>query len=107
MNESGIALGKRIQKLRLEAGLTQEQLAEKAELSLKHLGELERGRGNPALSSMESLAQALEISLSEMLNYEHEQLSADEIRGEIDQMLKKASEEECRLLYRIFKALFK
>ena len=100
-------MGKRIQKLRREADLTQELLAEKAELSLKHLGELERGRGNPSLSSLESLAQALGISLSEMFNYENEQLSVDEIRMEIAQMMKKASEDECRLLYRILRALFK
>ena len=56
MNKSLVGLGKDFQRLRRKAGLTQAQLAEKAELSHKHLGELERGRGNPSLSSMESLA---------------------------------------------------
>lgn len=107
MNEPRVALGRRIQKLRKKAGFTQEQLAEKAELSLKHLGELERGRGNPSLSSIESLAQAFNIPLSDMFDYEHERLAVREIRTEICRIVDTASDEECRLVHRILKALFK
>jgi len=45
MDDPYAALGKRIQHLRQKSGVTQEQLAEKADLSLKHLGELERDVG--------------------------------------------------------------
>lgn len=107
MNQPWIALGKRIRKLRRKAGLTREKVAEKAELSLKHFGELERGRGNPSLSSIKNLAQALNISLSEIFDYQHERLSSDEIKTEMQQMIDTASEEECRMVHRIFKALFK
>lgn len=63
-------LGKRIQSLRKKAGLTQLELAEKANLSLKHLGEIERGRGNPTLESLHNLSVALDISLMKLFDLE-------------------------------------
>jgi hypothetical protein len=41
-----IRLGKALQKHRLAAGLTQAELAELADLSLKYVGEIERGEAN-------------------------------------------------------------
>jgi transcriptional regulator with XRE-family HTH domain len=106
MNDSLVALGKRIQKQRRKAGLTQEKLAEMAELSLKHLGELERGRGNPSFSSIESVARALGISVQEMFGYENKHPPAAKMRTEIHQMIDTANDEKCRLVYKILKALF-
>lgn len=47
--------------------MTQEQLAERAELSAKFIGEIERGRGNPALQTLARLADALGVGLIDML----------------------------------------
>ncbi len=80
MSKSVKALGRRIQKLRQAAGLTQEELAENAEVSAKAIGLLESGRGNPALASLEAIAAALGISLAEMFDFEHERLSINEIK---------------------------
>jgi len=107
MDDPYAALGKRIQHLRQKSGVTQEQLAEKADLSLKHLGELERGRGNPTLSSLGSLAVALGITLAEMFDFEHERLSTDEIKRELQTIINHASDEDCRVFYRLITALTK
>jgi XRE family aerobic/anaerobic benzoate catabolism transcriptional regulator len=72
MGESQVAFGKRIRKLREQVGLTQMQLAEKAKLSVKHLGEFERGRGNPTFTTIENLAEALHVSPAEILIYDHD-----------------------------------
>jgi len=80
MRHSVVLLGKRIQNLRQGKKLSQEQLAEAASLSLKHLGELERGRGNPTLASLESLAGAFGISLSDLFDFEHEQPVKESLR---------------------------
>ena len=106
MNQTCMALGKRIRKLREKAGLTQEQLAEKAELSLKHLGELERGRGNPSLSSIEHLARALGLPFVEICDCEHERLSVTQLRTELHRLIDTANDEQCRQAYRILKALW-
>jgi transcriptional regulator with XRE-family HTH domain len=107
MDESRKGLGKHIRRLRRNAGLTQEHLAEKAELSLKHLGELERGKGNPTLSSLENLSRALDISLSDLLAYEAVQRSIEETRAEIARMISGATDQECRIIHRLLSALLR
>jgi transcriptional regulator with XRE-family HTH domain len=54
-----IQLGAALQKNRLQRGLTQAQLAEFADLSLKYVGEIERGEANTTLEVLERLAAAV------------------------------------------------
>lgn len=60
-------LGARLRELRLARHLTQEQLAERAGLSYKFIGEVERGRGNPTLTTLGALADALQIYVRDLL----------------------------------------
>jgi len=43
----------------------------------------------------------------EIFDYEHEQLSAAEMKAGIDQLISTASEEERRLVHRILRAVLK
>ena len=52
-------LGAALQKHRLQRGLTQAELAEFADLSLKYVGEIERGEANTTLEVLERLAAAV------------------------------------------------
>ena len=97
-------LGKRISDLRRKAGITQERLAEKAGLSLKHLGQIERGKGNPTLSSLEQLAVSLGVSLPELFELEHEQMTRGELVKQIGVIAKGADEAELKMLYRLIRA---
>jgi transcriptional regulator with XRE-family HTH domain len=101
------ALGKRIQKLRQKVGVTQEQLAERAGISPKNLSEIENGRGNPTLTSLEGLAAALGIALTELFDFEHESLSPEEIREELHSSINNATDQDCRIFYRLLKVLTK
>ena len=56
-------LGERIRKLRKSADSTQEELGEKAGLSYKFLGELERGQVNVSLDSLERISMALGVKV--------------------------------------------
>ncbi len=105
MSELRTLVGKRIQAFRRDIGLTQDQLAEKAGLSLKHLGEIERGRGNPTLTSLENLAAALKISIVQLFGFEAERLTPEQIRTEIDLIVQNASEEERNQMIRVLKAM--
>lgn len=58
-------VGLRIRQLRLGGRLTQEQLAERAGLSYKFIGEVERGTGNPTVDSLAAIARAMNIDLTE------------------------------------------
>jgi len=58
------ALGRTIRKLRQLQGLTQEGLGERAGLSYKFVGEVERGQGNPTVASIEAIATALNVTVA-------------------------------------------
>lgn len=57
------ALGQRVRRLRERAGLSQEQLAERADLHVTYVSGIERGKRNPGLNILACLARALKMSL--------------------------------------------
>jgi transcriptional regulator with XRE-family HTH domain len=61
------ALGEAIRHLRTEAGLTQEQLAERAATDLTQIGGIERGTRNPSYTTLIRIAGALEKRLGEIV----------------------------------------
>jgi len=61
------AFGYRIRELRERAGLTQEGLAERADLDVTYVSGIERGRRNPGLNILGRLAKALRVSLPTLL----------------------------------------
>ena len=62
-----ITLGKRIRDARLKKKFTQEQLSEKANISLYYLGEVERGVKAPSLKVFVAIASALDVSTDSLL----------------------------------------
>lgn len=54
-----IAFGKTLQKYRLQQGLSQEHLAELANLDRTYISQIERGLKSPSLRTLIALAQAL------------------------------------------------
>ncbi len=66
MPEQGV-LGQRLRARRLELDLTLAQVAERSELSLPYVSNLERGRGNPTLEAVSALAEALETTLAALV----------------------------------------
>lgn len=96
-------LGARIRKLRKEANFTQEELAEKADISMKYLGEIERGRGNPTLKNIEGLASVLGMEASELLNFGELDKSDQELRDQVIEWLKKADTATLRFVYMALK----
>lgn len=62
-----IALGTRIKNKRLEQNLTQEQLAEKVELSAVYIGQIERGERKMTIETLVKLANSLNSSIEELL----------------------------------------
>lgn len=59
-------VGARVRALRRGRRWTQEQLAERAGLSYKFVGEIERGRGNPTIETLARLAQALGVDTGQL-----------------------------------------
>lgn len=61
-------LGETVKAFRRRLGLTQEELAWRANLHRTYIADIERGARNVTLRSMESLAKALEITVGELLS---------------------------------------
>lgn len=56
-------VGQQIRLCRKQAHLSQEELAEKSDLSYKYVGEVERGSVNISLDSLVRIAKALKVKL--------------------------------------------
>src|SRR5579863_4189993 len=66
MNEKG--LGKQLQAMRRNAGLTQQQLCHKANLSFSTLTKIERGAiKSPSIFTVKAIAIALGVGLDELI----------------------------------------
>lgn len=68
--------GVQIRELRNKLGLTQEQLAERARISVDFLSLIERGRNSPSFENLDTLADALNVSVSQLFTFEETNLEA-------------------------------
>lgn len=83
------ALAHRLRSLRLEAGLTQVDLAERAGISNEFLSRIEHASGTPSLETLARLAEGLGIELCELFQ---EKVPSDAV-GRIEPLLGRMSEE--------------
>lgn len=63
------AFGSRVKAIRLEQGISQEQLGQLAELDRTYISGIERGLRNVSLINIERLAAALDIEPAELLKF--------------------------------------
>jgi XRE family transcriptional regulator, aerobic/anaerobic benzoate catabolism transcriptional regulator len=67
-----LALGKRVRELRNRRGLTRKMMAREADVSERHLAQLEAGEGNVSIVLLRRIASALHVSLAELFAAEAE-----------------------------------
>lgn len=65
------AFGDRVRELRTAAGLSQEALAELADLHRTYVGSVERGERNISLDNIHALAIALGVRAADLLTPDH------------------------------------
>lgn len=71
MRDWRVIVGQNVRRLRLEKGLTQEELAFDAEIDLTYLGGIERGKRNPSIVVVARLSDALGVLPSTLLLDQH------------------------------------
>ena len=67
MNIDYTAVGKRIAQIRKNCSMTQEQLAEKSDLSNIYISHIENSRSIPSLETLMKLCSALDVTPDEIL----------------------------------------
>ena len=97
-------IGERLKKARLEKHLTQEQLAEKLDVSVAFLSRAERGDVKINLSRISQLCDLLDISISNVLTGTASN-SKDYLSEDFSNLLKNCPPEKLKLIYDIAKVI--
>lgn len=79
-----------VAQLRKEKGLTQKELAEKLFLSDKAVSKWERGLSMPDISVLIPLAEALDVSVAELLNCQRMEKEESVAVEQVDELVQKA-----------------
>lgn len=66
---SQIQFGKNIKKARTEAGLTQQQVADKAKTHVNYYARIERGEENPSYETLEKITKALGVKAKDIFPF--------------------------------------
>lgn len=67
MEQELLALGQRIKAVRIERGMSQAELAEKANVGLPHISDIERGKTHTKILTFARIAEALQVSADDLL----------------------------------------
>ena len=68
MNYNNKDLGKTIKKLRKLHNISQERLADKANLTQQHISRIEQGTNTPSIETLIKLSEALSVSIEVIIN---------------------------------------
>ena len=97
-------LGVRIRTLRKAAGLTQEQLAETADISVNFMGYVERGQRAPSIKTLEQIAQGLNVHPKDLFEFLEDE-SNELLYETLIAALRKCTSDDLRALIQIAKKL--
>ena len=106
MKTDYVLIGERIKFWRQQRSLTQEQLAEKVELTPGFISLIETGKKRASLETLLSICRALNITLNDLLVGNQINQTSD-YNTEFSELTVKLNESEKRLVYEITKAVCK
>ncbi len=97
-------LGKRIKELRVANRLSQQDLAEKIGIDQRNLSNIECGNSFPS-KSLSRLAQALNIDLQELFDFDHYKIDEANMVEYIQRNLNSLSQTDLTTIYRLIKSM--
>ncbi len=100
--------GKKIKRMRINRGLTQEELAEAVDLSQRAMSGIETGENFASAETIDKLVSALDTTLEELFATNHLKIEED-LRQEIDDKLDDLSRDNEKLVivYNVINSLLK
>lgn len=93
-------LGQRIREERTKYRLTQEQLAEAADINESYVGQVERGEKNPSLETVVSIANSLGVTVDYLLQ-EEVKVEPNNLINELISITRDKDPDELRLMINI------
>lgn len=97
-------IGSRLKQARLNAGLTQQEIAEKMNLSVAFISRVERGTSHINLKRLSEFCSILNISEGYILNGVSDK-DDKYLYNEFNDILKKCSPEKQKLIYKLSKVI--
>ena len=97
-------IGSRIKEARLAKNMTQEDLADKIDISVAFLSRVERGNSHINLKRLNQLCNLLDVSEGYLLNGASSN-SENYLDKEFNELLKSVSPEKQKLIYNIAKVI--
>lgn len=96
-------IGQRIRRIRKKYGLSQEELAERINISNTHMSHIETGNTKLSLPVLVHIAQALNVRTDELLRDDSE-VTDSVAQDEITSVLKRCTAQEAKVIADIVKA---
>ena len=97
-------IGERLKQARINKKLTQENLAEKLDVSVAFLSRIERGSSFINLKRLNQICSILDVSEGEILNGVSKN-SSDYLSKDLSALIKNCSPDKMRLIYNIAKVI--
>lgn len=98
MNNINESIGKRISTLRRQHGITQESLAEKLNITIKHISSVERGISSLSLDKMIEVSKLLDCTLDYLVLGKDYENVIDKLPASVLNVLNSKDENEISLL---------
>ncbi len=99
-------IGVRISEIRSRKGLTQEQLAGKMGISSKYLSSIERGKENPTLNTLITLADSLNTDIGDLFSVIQIEDPAKR-KSMINLLLKDADTDQLKIAFKILSVILR
>lgn len=81
-SEAARVVGERVRLVRLSLGLSQEDIADLAEMHVTNLGKIERGQANPSLTTLVRIASVLGVDPADLVR----EISGDQLPPRLHQL---------------------
>jgi len=92
------SLAKHLRSRRKKAGISQEELAKRTGISLTLIRDIERKEANPTLSNLGKIAEAFNISIAELLDFNDDLTNPESISENILAELKQLPAEKLQMI---------
>lgn len=92
-------IGIKIRERRSDKNMTQEMLAEKSDLSVSYISNVETGKKKISLTAILKICAALDISLNALLFGNQDYVTEDTLTSDFDKLLKDCNRFEKQLIF--------
>ena len=109
MTEANIKtlFGLRIKELRKAKSLSQDSLAEKADISSKYVSRIEMGQHFPTINTLIKLAEVLDVELKDFFEFSHGEENPKKLKDNLKGLIKEANYDKLKLMLKVGRAIVK